>query len=112
MFTHASKNLSTLTRTMKALLIIRSLIECRQCNGKRKIKKQREDAAQKGNKESFMRPVMQNMTLVKSGTPVHFWLLKVDPGHFWLPKVDPGEQFSEQPMITNKSFNNYSDVLQ
>ena len=65
MFTHASKNLFTLTHTidkipsiinahtMKALLIIlpkRSLIECGQCNGKRKTKKEREDAAQKGNK--------------------------------------------------------------
>ena len=43
----------TLTRTVKALLTIlpkRSLIQCRQYNGERKIKKQREDAAQKGNK--------------------------------------------------------------
>ena len=53
MFTCASKSLSTLTLTVKALLTIlpkRSLIQCRQYNGERKIKKQREDAAQKGNK--------------------------------------------------------------
>ena len=53
MFTRASKKLSTLTRSVKALLIIlpkHSLTECKQCNGKRKIRKQREDAAQKGNK--------------------------------------------------------------
>ena len=46
---HASKYLSTLT--MKVLLVIlpkRSLIESRQCNGRRKKKKQCEDAAQKG----------------------------------------------------------------
>ena len=52
MFTHVSRNLSTLTCNVKALLIIlhkRSLIESRQCNGRRKIKKQCEDATQKGN---------------------------------------------------------------
>ena len=46
---HASKYLSTLT--MKVLLIIlpkHSLVESRQCNRKRKIKKQREDTAQEG----------------------------------------------------------------
>ena len=34
----------------------RSLIECRQCNRKRKIKKQREEATQKGNKEPHGAP--------------------------------------------------------
>ena len=45
---HASRYLSTLT--MKVLLIIlpkRSLIESRQCNRKKKKKKQLEDAVQK-----------------------------------------------------------------